>query len=271
MRIFRTTSSGCSSVTASFRLDGRVAVVSGASGRLGPHWVRAVVDAGASVLALDLEAQEPWAGPGRVVVGQADVTNRASLESALAFCESELGAPTILVNNAGIDAPPGSGSGATRIEEVDADDFRRTLEVNLVGAFLAAQVFGPAIAEAGGGSIVNIGSLYASIAPEPAFYDHLEPPFLKPPAYGASKAGLVQLSRTLARAWGDRGVRVNTLSPGGILGDQDELFKDKFSARVPLGRLGRAEELGGALVFLASDASSYVTGIELRIDGGFTA
>src|SRR4029079_12851997 len=109
--------------------------------------------------------------------------------------------------------------------------------------------------------------------PDARFYDHLptDPPFLKPPAYGASKAALANLTRYLAAHWGPSGVRVNTLSPGGVEGAQDPEFKEKFSARVPLGRMCRPEELQAALVFLASDSASYVTGIELRVDGGFTA
>jgi NAD(P)-dependent dehydrogenase (short-subunit alcohol dehydrogenase family) len=129
------------------------------------------------------------------------------------------------------------------------------------------------MAKARRGSIVNIGSLYASVAPDPRFYDHIrsDPPFLKPPAYGASKAAVVNLTKYFATAWGPYGVRVNTLSPGGVLGAQDEQFKRKFCERVPLGRMAVYDDLVGPLQFLASDASSYVTGAELRVDGGFTA
>jgi NAD(P)-dependent dehydrogenase (short-subunit alcohol dehydrogenase family) len=125
----------------------------------------------------------------------------------------------------------------------------------------------------GGGSIINVGSLYAAVSPDARMYDHIDmdPPFLKPPVYGASKAGLVNLSRYFATHWAGRGVRVNTLSPGGVVGGQDELFIRKFSARVPLGRLATPDELMGPLIFLASEASSYITGIELRVDGGYTA
>ncbi len=150
---------------------------------------------------------------------------------------------------------------------------RRVLEVNVVGLFQVAQVFGAAMVERGSGSIINIGSLYASVSPDARFYDHLavDPPFLKPPAYGASKAAVVNLTRYLATHWGPRGVRVNALSPGGVLGGQDGEFRRKFNARVPLGRMAEASDLGGPLVFLASEASSYVNGIELRVDGGYTA
>src|SRR5439155_18104473 len=121
-----------------------------------------------------------------------------------------------------------------------SDEFMRVLHVNTRGTFVATQVFGSAMAEAGRGSIVNIGSLYASIAPEPAFYDHL-PGFLKPPAYGASKAGVIALTRYFARLWGPRGVRVNALSPGGVRADQDEEFLRTYCSRVTLGRMAEPE------------------------------
>ncbi|MEO7987123.1 MAG: SDR family oxidoreductase, partial [Gemmatimonadales bacterium] len=202
----------------------------------------------------------------------ADVRDRASLESAKRQLDADGVKPTILVNNAGVDQPPGPAK-TYRIEEVPVGQFRSVLEVNVTGAFQAAQVFGPDMVRAGRGSIINIGSLYASVSPDARFYDHLQsdPPFLKPPAYGASKAALVSLTRYLATHWGPSGVRVNALSPGGVEGGQDPEFRRKFTARVPLGRMAAPQDLGGPLIFLASDASSYVTGIELRVDGGFTA
>jgi NAD(P)-dependent dehydrogenase (short-subunit alcohol dehydrogenase family) len=230
-------------------LAGRVAVVTGALGNLGPVWSAALVEAGANVVRLDLRD-----GDGVV---QGDVTDRAALERVLA----DAGTPSILVNNAGIDAPPGGDEG----------EFARTLDVNVTGVYNATQVFGRAMCEAGGGSIVNIGSLYASLAPIPALYDHLDPPFTKPAAYGASKAAVVNLTRYFARLWGPYGVRVNALSPGGVHGGQDDEFVRKYSERVPLGRMAEPDDLVGALLFLASDASAYVTGQELRVDGGFTA
>ncbi|MEJ7569433.1 MAG: SDR family oxidoreductase [Gaiellaceae bacterium] len=247
-------------------LDGRVALVSGALGKLGPVWIGALARAGARVVGIDVQAGEVE-GAESVEVG--DVTDR----EALLDLRERVGAPDVLVNNAGIDQPPTGDRGSYAIEDVPFDDFRRVLDVNLAGTFLATQIFGSAMRDAGRGSIVNIGSLYAAIAPDPGMYDHLdlEPPFLKPPAYGASKAGVVALTRYFARLWGPHGVRVNALSPGGVLGGQDSEFLRKFTARTPLRRLAEADDLIGPLLFLASDASRYVTGHELRVDGGFTA
>jgi NAD(P)-dependent dehydrogenase (short-subunit alcohol dehydrogenase family) len=244
-------------------LEGQLAIVTGALGNLGPVWTEALVGAGARVVGIDLREAELAGGELEI----ADVTDRAALDAIA----DRHGPPAVLVNNAGIDQPPAAAARTARIEDVATDDFRTTLDVNLVGTFTATQAFGRLMAEAGSGSIVNIGSLYASIAPIPALYDHIEPPFTKPAAYGASKAAVVNLTRYFARLWGPHGVRVNALSPGGVRGGQDAGFVRKYSERVPLGRMAEPADLVGALLFLASEASAYVTGQELRVDGGFTA
>jgi NAD(P)-dependent dehydrogenase (short-subunit alcohol dehydrogenase family) len=246
-------------------LADRLAVVTGALGSLGRVWSEALVDAGMTVVGIDLDG----AISDITQVERADVTDRAALERIAA----SHGTPWALVNAAGIDAPPSAQAQTWRAEEAPLDEFRRTVDVNLAGTVSAIQVFGAAMRDAGGGSIVNIGSLYASIAPDPSLYDHLEldPPFLKPAAYGASKAGVLNLTRYFARLWGPYGVRVNALTPGGVLAGQDDEFVRKYSERVPLGRMAEASDLVGPLLFLLSDASRYVTGHELRVDGGFTA
>jgi NAD(P)-dependent dehydrogenase (short-subunit alcohol dehydrogenase family) len=181
-----------------------------------------------------------------------------------------MGVPSILVNNAGIDQPPARTTGS---QAAPLDNWRRILDVNLIGAFEASQVFGEAMLEQGHGSIINIGSLYASVSPDQRLYAHIpqNPPFLKPAAYGASKAALVNLTMYLATLWAPHGLRVNALSPGGVLGGQDAEFQRKFTDRVPLQRMAEPADLKGPLVFLASQAARYVTGIELQVDGGFTA
>jgi NAD(P)-dependent dehydrogenase (short-subunit alcohol dehydrogenase family) len=263
-----------------FRLDGAVAIVTGGFGRLGPVWAGALLDAGATVFALDLPHAEPSGAftalcertaDGRLELLRADVRDRASLEAALAECVRRVGPPSVLVNNAGIDQPP-EVTASARLEDASASDFQTVLGVNVVGTFQATQVFGAAMF-AGGGSIINIGSMYGSVSPDARMYDHLpmDPPFIKPPAYGPSKAAVVNLTRYFATHWAAHGIRVNTLSPGGVSGNQDAAFVEKFTSRVPLGRMAGPEDLVGPLVFLASDASAYVTGIDLKVDGGFTA
>ncbi|MFQ5914441.1 MAG: SDR family oxidoreductase [Nitrospinota bacterium] len=265
-----------------FSLDGKVAVVSGILGKLGPVWARGLLDAGASVLGLDLpgaevspvygDLQDEY-GPRRIALARADVRERAALEEALRRCLAEFGVPSVLVNNAGIDQPPSPEVRTYLLEEIPIEDVRAVIEVNATAAFQVLQVFGREMVKARRGSAINIGSLYASVSPDARLYEHLpcDPPFLKPPGYGASKAALVNLTKYLAAHWGPYGVRVNALSPGGVLGGQDEEFQRKFCERVPLGRMAAYEDLIGPLVFLASDASSYVTGIELRVDGGYSA
>jgi len=253
-----------------YDLNGRLALVTGALGKLGPVWCSALAGAGATVVGIDVRDGEV---AGLVGLEVADVTDRDALLDVRDRLEAEFGVPDVLVNSAGIDQPPSTDAGSVEIENVTLDDFRRTVEVNLAGTFLVTQVFGSRMRDEGRGSVVNIGSLYAAIAPDPLMYDHfdLDPPFLKPPAYGASKAGVLNLTRYFARLWGPSGVRVNALSPGGVAGGQDGEFVRKFTERTPLRRLAEPEDLVGPLLFLASDASSYVTGHELRVDGGFTA
>lgn len=265
-----------------FSLDGDVAVVTGAQGKLGAVWIETLLEAGATVAALDLAGVRPSPAfealcgtvpQGALLVLDCDVTDRASIAAAHREVAAKLGAPTILVNNAGIDQPPDRNASRFRIQDVPVEDFRMVLDVNLTGTFQVTQEFGAAMVERGKGSIINVGSLYASVSPDQRFYDHFpgDPPFLKPAAYAASKAGVVHLTRYFATMWGGSGVRVNALSPGGVLGNQEEQFKRKFSERVPLGRMAEAGELKGPLLFLASSAASYVTGHELRVDGGFSA
>jgi NAD(P)-dependent dehydrogenase (short-subunit alcohol dehydrogenase family) len=265
-----------------FSLKQEFAVVTGALGKLGPIWIETLLEAGAKVFALDHPEAKISQGykslQGRFDKQQlqlafADVTVREEVEAVYQKCLDVFGVPSILVNNAGIDQPPGQPDNACCLEDIPLELNLKVFEVNALGLFLVTQVFGGQMVKAGRGSIINIGSLYASVAPDSRLYDHIEcdPPFLKPPAYGASKAAAVNLTRYLATLWASCGVRVNALSPGGVSGDQDPDFRRKFCERVPLGRMAEASDLSGPLLFLASSASSYVTGIELVVDGGFTA
>ena len=267
---------------AVFKLDDDVAVVTGALGRLGPVWVEALLDAGARVVAVDLpdavssnafKVVSQRAPASRLFRVSCDITDRPMILSALQEIKTMLGVPSILVNNAGIDQPPDKPNDRYRASDFPADEFRRMVDVNITGTFLVTQVFGSEMADRKRGSIINIGSLYASVSPGQRFYDHLsgDPQFLKMPSYGASKAAVVNLTKYFSTLWGEKGVRVNTLSPGGVKAGQDEMFIKKYCHRVPLGRMAEAGDLRGPLVFLASDASAYITGINLRVDGGFTA
>jgi NAD(P)-dependent dehydrogenase (short-subunit alcohol dehydrogenase family) len=148
------------------------------------------------------------------------------------------------------------------------------MSVNVKGVFLCSQVFGGAMAEGGGGSIVNIASIYGMISPDQGLYAYRRErgeEFYKPVAYSVSKSALYNLTRYLATYWGAAGVRVNTLTFAGVAGGQDPEFLERYHAKVPLGRMARGEECANAVQFLLSDAASYVTGANLVVDGGFTA
>lgn len=263
-----------------FDLTGRGVLVTGALGKLAGVWIETALAAGAWVLGLD--RQEANVSPAfaalakkhksRLMLVRGDVTERSDLERARQRAK-KLGTVSVVVNNAGIDQPPARLKKNPTFEEIPIEEVRRTLDVNFLGAFQVLQVFGKDLASTGFGSVINIGSLYAWVSPDQRFYDHIPvtPPFLKPPAYGASKAALCNLTKFLSTHWGPRGVRVNSLSPGGVEGGQDDRFKLKFTSRVPLGRMAKTEDLRGPFLFLASDASRYVTGINLMVDGGFTA
>jgi NAD(P)-dependent dehydrogenase (short-subunit alcohol dehydrogenase family) len=238
-------------------------------GNLGPVWIAALLTAGARVMGLDVR-EAPLPDPlktltdshrDQLLIQKCDIRSVSDLRAALRACMDRLGNPEILVNNAGIDSPPMEVPKTWRVQDWPLDDFRAVVDLNLSHTFSVCQVFGSEMVRSGRGSIINIGSLYASLSPDPALYDHIraDPPFIKPAAYGASKAALVNLTRYLAVHWAPAGVRVNALSPGGVLGKQDAE------------RMAESADLVGPLVFLASDASRYVTGVELLVDGGFTA
>lgn len=260
-----------------FDCVGRVAVVTGAAGTLGPVWVRTLLGAGATVAmivepgrATTPELTELRNHP-RVVTVDADVTVREDLERARHQITAVHGEVDILVANAGRDHPPVADD-APRLAALRTGDVAGIVGANVLGTLLTISVFGGAMADAGRGSVVLIGSQYSVVAPRPYLYDHMggETPFMKNPAYGASKAAVVNLARYFGAHWGPAGVRVNALSPGGVLGTQDSTFVKKFSREVPLGRMLEADELRGPLLFLVSDASSFVTGAHLVVDGGYT-
>lgn len=246
-----------------FRLDGKVAVVTGASGGLGSRMAEVLHGAGASVVLAARRADRIEALAAKFERGLAvacDVTDAASRRELHRRVLDAHGAVDVLVNNAGIEV-------SAPAEDETLEDIQRVIDVNLVAPFALAQLFGRSMLERGSGSIVNVGSIMGVIGSG-------RPPLA---SYAASKGGIVNLTRDLAVQWARRGVRVNALCPGWFPSEMtaemmaSDAGQRYFARNTPLGRPGHEDELDGALLFLASDASAFVTGQALIVDGGWTA
>jgi NAD(P)-dependent dehydrogenase (short-subunit alcohol dehydrogenase family) len=266
-----------------FDLSGRAAVVTGGMGQLGAEYAAALAERGMRVAILDV-AEEPKAGAadlsrgleeGSIRAFAADVTDREAVEGVAAAIEASWGVPHLLVNNAAIDAPPDAPAAEVGpFETYPLDAFDRVMDVNVKGTLVPCQVFGAAMARAGRGSIVNVSSVYGLLSPVQELYDFRRragETFVKPVAYSVSKSAILNLTRYLATYWAGEGVRVNTLTLAGVSNEQPSEFVEAYTARVPLGRMLEAREAVGAVVFLAADASSYVTGSNVVVDGGWSA
>lgn len=255
-----------------FDVSGRVAVVTGGLGQLGTVYATGLAERGMRVAVFDVAAGE---APEGVRAFEVDVTDRGALERAARAVEEEWGVPHLLVNNAGLDSPPDAPAEEVGpFETYPEGSFDAVMDVNVKGAFLACQVVGGAMARAGRGSIVNVSSIYGLLSPVQDLYAFRREggeTFVKPVAYSVSKSALLNLTRYLATYWAKEGVRVNTLTLAGVWNDQPAEFLEAYTARAPMGRMLEAREALGAVVFLASDASSYVTGANLVVDGGWSA
>jgi NAD(P)-dependent dehydrogenase (short-subunit alcohol dehydrogenase family) len=249
-----------------FRLDGRAALITGGGGGLGTVFARALAGAGADVALLGRRldvvqeaAQAVAQETGRRVIGvSADVTDREQVQAAVAEVRATLGRLDILINNAGVNVRKPS-------LEYALEDWRKVVDINLTGTFLCCQAVAPGMIEAGWGRIINISSMLGNVG------------LGERPAYTAAKGGVIQLTRTLALEWASHGVTVNALAPGPFATElnkpvlENPTANKAFVDRIPLGRWGRPEELAGPIAFLASNASSFMTGAVLTVDGGWTA
>jgi NAD(P)-dependent dehydrogenase (short-subunit alcohol dehydrogenase family) len=252
-------------VSDPFSLADRVAVVTGGAGQLGRAIVQGLEERGARVAVFDLAAEE----------FRVDVTDRAAIERASEQVEREWGTPHVLVNAAALDSPPDAPPEEVGpVESYPEASFDEVMDVNVKGTFLCCQVVGARMAAAGRGSIVNISSVYGMLSPVQDLYEFRRrkgEEFFKPIAYSVSKSALYNLTRYLATYWAKSGVRVNTLTLAGVWNDQPQEFLEAYTKRMPLGRMAEVSEVVGPVVFLASDASSYVTGSNLVADGGWSA
>ena len=271
------------SVRDGFDLTGRVAVITGGAGLLGAQHAEAIAEMGGCPVLLDLDgekarhaAEEIGSAFGVKTAGlTGDITRAESVSQALADVLQRYGRVDILINNAACNPKVEDGLGSSRLESFPLDVWEREIAVGLTGAFLCSRIIGSEMARQGRGVVVNIASDLALIAPDQRIYradgvsDDEQP--VKPVSYSVVKSGLLGLTRYLAGYWAKSGVRVNAISPGGVYAKQDPEFVERLSNLIPMGRMAQQDEYKAAIVFLVSDASSYMTGANLVVDGGRTS
>ena len=263
-----------------FSLKDKVAIVTGALGLLGKNHCIALSEAGANIVVVDINEMDCKKFAETLTTKSIGVgCNITEVELVKKLKETILnnfGKIDILVNNAAINdmfENPTVAAEQSKFENYPLDLWQKSLDVNLTGTFLCSQVLGTEMAEARKGSIINIASTYGIVAPNQSIYkkETGEQSFYKSAAYPVTKGAIISFTRFLAAYWGNKGVRVNTLSPGGVENNQDEYFLKNYSEATPLGRMAQPTDYKGAIVFLASDASNYMTGANLIVDGGWTA
>ena len=265
-----------------FSLKGKNAIVTGGAGILGSHFCRGLADAGANVAIVDINEQ------GAIKLAQeievtynvrafaiyCNITSEQSVKEMVEQVKAEFGKIDILHNNAAGKSSNLEAFFAT-FEEYDLEQWKEIMSANLDSMFLVAKHVGKVMKEQGvGGSIIQTASIYGLMGPDNRIYEgsyYLDRQINTPAIYSASKGGVVALTKYLATYWAKDRIRVNTITPGGVESGQNEIFKNNYSNRIPLGRMANPEEMVGALIYLASNASSYVTGQNILVDGGLSA
>lgn len=260
-----------------FRLDGKVAVVTGASGILGSEFCLGLIEAGAQVAVVDIDENKAEILAGSLGDRAKSFVCNVSDPDSVAYCISSVmnkfGKIDILHNNAATKTSDLQAFLAP-FESYSLETWRDVMSVNIDGMFLMAQAVGKHMIIAGSGTIVQTASIYGLVGPDNRIYegsDYLGGPINTPAVYSTSKAAVIGLTRWLATYWADKGIRVNCLVPGGVSSGQNKAFSELYSARTPLGRMSASHEIVPALLYLVSDASSYVTGQVMSVDGGWTA
>ena len=261
-----------------FNIKDKVILVTGAAGLIGSKFCAVLAEAGAKVAAADLQeektlaiAKELQAKQFQAAGFQVDITSQESVRQMMEQIVERFGRLDVLVHCAALDPKfdkANKEKQTTGFEDFPIELWQKALDVNLTGAFLCTQEAARIMAKQGSGAIVLVSSIYGMVAPDQRIY---QKGLFKPPYYSVSKAGILGLTRYVASYYWGKNIRVNALSPGGIYNDHDDQFVKEYSARTILNRMSDVSELNGALLFLASDASSYMTGANLVVDGGWTA
>jgi len=268
---------------SNFDLSEKTAIITGGGGLLGKQHAHALLEIGANVILADINADAAEAQAmdlnsvgmqGKAFSQRMDVTNETQIREVLDAGKIQFGHIDILINNAAIDPKVQANAliNSSRLENFSIDDWNFQVSVGLSGAFLCSKIFGTEMAKRRSGVILNIASDLSVIAPDQRLYEieGVEPEMqsVKPITYSVIKSGLIGMTKYLSTYWHGAGVRVNALSPGGVLNEQNKDFLDKVRQRIPLGRLSEKGEYRSAVQFLCSDASSYMTGQNMVIDGG---
>ncbi|MDA7823677.1 SDR family oxidoreductase [Opitutales bacterium] len=264
-----------------FDIKDQVIVVTGVCGQLGLEYANFLTENNCKMLVgLDLNKSKLLYDSGLLskknfLFIQSDITSKESLSSCVSQLIDKHLIPTALINNAAIDSPPNSSSAETGpFEDYPEISWDRVLDVNLKGVFLCCQAFGKIMAEKTFGSIINVSSIYGVVSPDQNLYDYKRAKnevFYKPVAYAASKSGILNLTRYLAVYWAKKNIRVNSLVIAGVFNSQEDEFLEAYCNRIPIGRMAAPSEYCGAVQFLISKASSYMTGHALTLDGGWTS
>lgn len=263
-----------------FNLKDKVAIITGGAGLLGKEYVRALASCGASVTIVDIDTakvnelkillQEKF--NVKVLGLVADISKKEEVEKMIKEVMAFFGKIDILINNAGVSGKFESGNIAPLFENYPQEEWDKAWAVNVTGMFLCAQAVGREMVKSGGGAIVNVSSIYGVVAPDQRLYNKEgELNFVKPVAYSVTKSAVLNLTRYLAAYWGKNNIRVNTLTPGGVFDNQDADFVEKYNQKTPLRRMANPDDMAGPMLFLVSDASKYVTGANLMVDGGWVS
>ena len=264
-----------------FDLTDRVAIVTGGAGLLGVEFCRTLAQAGASVVIADLDGEAAehqaaiYRGDSLNAIGhQVDVSAKDSVQEMVEVALNRYGRVDVLVNSAAIDPKfdPGSKqSHSGAFEDYPLELWQQALDVNLTGSMLTCQAVSRPMMEQGSGVMINIASIYGLVAPDQRLYERRgQLQQYKPVFYTVTKAGILGLTRYLSAYYAGKNIRVNAITPGGVYDDHDDEFVSKYKSRVVMGRMAEKDEMNGALLFLASDASKYMTGANLVVDGGWT-